>query len=53
MELFIPVEMFRKNSNTFEVLPFSRFHRKGLKCFVLFVWLTSARLPLEAKGDLF
>ena len=37
----------------FEVLPFSRFHRKGLKFFVPFVWLTSARLLIEAKGDLF
>ena len=53
MERFIPVEMFRKNVIPFEVLPFSRFHRKGLKFFVPFVWLTSARLPLEAKDDLF
>ena len=49
MERFIPVEMFRKNVTPFEVLPFSRFHRKGLKFFVLFVWLTSARRPLEPK----
>ena len=47
------MEMFRKNVTPFEVLPFSRFHQKGLKFFVLFVWLTSVRLPLEAKGDLF
>ena len=44
---------YRKTVISFEVLPLSRFHRKGLKFFVLFVWLTSARLPLEAKGDLF
>ena len=49
MKRFIPVEMFRKNVTPFEVLPFSRFHQKGLKFFVLFVWLTSARGPLEAK----
>ena len=30
----------------------SRFHQKGLKFFVPFVWLTSVRLPLEAKGEL-
>ena len=26
MELFFPVEIFRKKGNTFVVLPFSRFH---------------------------
>ena len=44
---------YRKTVISFEVLPLSRFHRKGLKFFVLFVWLTSARLPLVAKGELF
>ena len=27
MERFIPGEIFRKKSNTFQVLPFSRFYR--------------------------
>ena len=36
----------------FEVLPFSRFYGSG-RNFVPFVWLTSARLPLEAEDDLF
>ena len=36
----------------FEVLPFSRFYRND-RNFLPFVWLTSARLPLEAEGDLF
>ena len=44
-----------ENSKTvipFEVLPFSRLYRNG-RNFVPFVWLTSARLPLKAEGDLF
>ena len=53
MERFIQMEIFQKKVTPLEVLPFSRFHRKGVKCFVLFVCLTSARLPLEAEGDLF
>ena len=53
MEMFIPVEIFRKKTViSFEVLPFSRFYRSG-RNFVPFVWLTRARLPLEAEGDLF
>ena len=36
----------------FAVLPFSRFYRNG-RNFIPFVWLTSARLPLEAEDDLF
>ena len=53
MQLFIPVEIFRKKTVIpFEVLPFSRFYRNG-RDFVPFVWLTSARLALEAEGDLF
>ena len=53
MERFIPVEMLPKNSNTFRSITFFPFSPKGLKFFVVFVWLTSARLRLEAKGHLF
>ena len=53
MERVIPVEIFRKKVITFEVLPFSRFLTKRPKFFIPFVLLTSARLPLEAEGDLF
>ena len=47
MGRIIPVEIFRKKSNTFRGIT------KRPKCFVPFVWLTSARLALEAEGDLF
>ena len=46
MKRFIPVEFFRKKSNTF-----SPFLRKRPKFFVSFIQLTSARLPLEAEGE--
>ena len=46
MERFIPVEIFRKKSNTFEVLPFLL---KRPKFSVPFVWITSARLHVERK----
>ena len=52
MQRFIPKEIFRKNSNTFRSVSFSPFLPKQPKFFVPFVWLTSARFPLEAKGDL-
>ena len=52
MERFIPVEIFRKKS-TFGGITFFPFLPKRLKFFVPLVWLTSARIPLEAEGDLF
>ena len=53
MERFIPVEMFRKNVIPFEVrITFVPFSPKRPEIFVPFVWLTSVRLPLEAKGEL-
>ena len=51
MEQFIPVEIFRKERNTFRAITFFPFLLKRLKFFVQFVWLTSARLPLEAEGE--
>ena len=51
MERFIPVKFFRKKSNTFRGITFYRFYLKRPKFFVPFVWLTSARLPLEAEGE--
>ena len=53
MQRFIPKEIFRKNSNTFRGITFFPFLPKQPKFFVPFVWLASARFPLEAKGDLF
>ena len=51
MERFIPVEIFRKKSNTFRGITFSPFLPKRPKFFLLFVWLTSARLPFKAEGE--
>ena len=53
MERFIPVELFRKQSDTFRGITFFPFLPKRPKFFVPFIWLTSARLPPEAEGDLF
>ena len=53
MERFILVEIFRKESNTFRGITLFPFLPKRPKFFVPFVWLTNARLPLEAEGDLF
>ena len=44
MERFIPVEMFRKKSNTFGGITFFPFLPKRAKFSVAFVWITSARL---------
>lgn len=51
MEQLIPVEIFRKERNTFRAITFFPFLLKRLKFFVQFVQLTSARLPLEAEGE--
>ena len=53
MQRFIPVELSRKQSDTFRGVTFFPFLPKRHKFFVPFIWLTSARLPLEAEGDLF
>ena len=55
MERFISVEIFRKKGNTFTFrgITFFPFLLKRPKFFVPFVWLTSARVPLKAEGDLF
>ena len=53
MERFIPVENFRKKSNSFQALPsFFPFWPKRPKFFVP-LWLTSssAKLPVEAEGE--
>ena len=51
MERFIPVENFWEKSNAFRGITFFPFLPKRRKFFVPFVWLTSARLPLEAEGE--
>ena len=42
---------FPEKRNTFRGITFFPFLPKRLKFFVPFVWLTSARLPLEAEGE--
>ena len=49
MEWFIPMEIFRKKSNTFRGNTFFPFLPKRPKFFVPFVWITSARLHIERK----
>ena len=49
LERFIPVEIFRKKSNTFGGITFFPFLPKRAKFSVPFVWIASARLPLEEK----
>ena len=44
MERFIPVEIFRKKSDTFRGIAFFPFLPKRPKFCVPFVWITSARL---------
>ena len=49
MERFIPVEIFRKKSNTFPGITVFPFLPKRPKFSVPFVWITSARLHVERK----
>ena len=50
IEQFIPVEIFRKKSNTFRGITFFPFLPKRLKFSVPFVsWITSARLHVKRK----
>ena len=49
MERFIPEEIFRKKSNTFQGITFSLFLLKRPKFSVPFGRITSARLPVERK----
>ena len=53
MERFIPVESFRKKSNTFRGITFSPFLPKRPKFSVPFVWITSARLHVERKWKIY
>ena len=43
MELFIPVEVFRKESNTFRGITFFLLLLRRHKLSVPFVWITSAK----------
>ena len=49
MEQFIPVEIFRKKSNTLRGINFLLFLPKRPKFSVPFVWITSARLHVKKK----
>ena len=54
MERFIAVENFRKKSNSFQILPFSRFVRNDqnfLDHSALWLTSSSAKLPVEAEGE--
>ena len=52
MERFIPVEIFRKKSNSFRGIPLFPFLLKRPKFVVPFVWITSARLHAQRKRKL-
>ena len=51
MERFIQMEIFQKKVTPLEVFPFSRHFTETTEIFWTLIWLTSARLPLEAEGD--
>ena len=53
MERFIPVEIFRKKSNTFRGITFFPFLPKRPKFSVPFVWITSAKLHVKKKRKLY
>ena len=53
MERLIPVEIFRKKSNTFRGITFFPFFPKRPKFSVLFVCITSLRLHFQRKRKLY
>ena len=53
MERFIPVEIFRKKSNTFRDITLLPFLPKRPRFSVPFVWITSARLHVQRKRKLY
>ena len=53
MELFIPVEIFRKESNTFRDITFFPLLLRLHKSSVPFVWITSAKLQVERKRKIY
>ena len=53
MERFFPVEIFRKKSNTFRGITFFPFLPKWPKFSVPFVLITSARLHVERKWEIY
>ena len=53
MEWFIPVEIFRKKSNTFRGITFFPFLPKRPKFSGPFVWITRARLQVERKRKIY
>ena len=53
MERFIPVEILWKISNTFWGITFFLFLPKWPKFSVPFVWIASARLPVERKRKIY
>ena len=53
MERFIPVEIFRRKSNTFRGVTVFPFLPKRSKFSVPFVWITSARLHVERKRKIY
>ena len=53
MEWFIPVEIFRKKSNTFRGITFFPFLLKRPKFSVSIVWITSAIVHVERKWKIY
>ena len=53
MELFIPVEIFRKESNTFRGITFFPLLLRRHELSVPFVWITSAKPQIERKRKIY
>ena len=53
MERLIPVEIFRKKSNTFRGINVFPFLPKRPKISVPFFWITSATLHVEKKRNIY
>ena len=53
MQRFIPVEIFRKKSNTFRGITVFPFLLKRPKISVPFFWITSATLHVERKRKIY